>query len=239
MPYLIIGIICIIVIAFFKTPTAKGILGELQVRCVIGKNKPNEKYVINNLMIVNDGKSSQIDHIVINQTGIFAIETKNYSGRIYGSEDQKEWTQVLRYGKVKNKFYNPILQNRTHIYALSKVIGRSDGFISIIVFPKAVLMTNTSIEVGYLSSIKKRLNAQTKVVYTIEEINDIFKLLMEYKRNPPVSSREHIHEIKKMINGINENICPRCGRELVKRSGKYGTFYGCSGFPECKFKKMK
>lgn len=29
--------------------------------------------------------------------------------------------------------------------------------------------------------------------------------------------------------------CPECGSELLVRSGKYGQFMGCSGFPECNF----
>ncbi len=34
-------------------------------------------------------------------------------------------------------------------------------------------------------------------------------------------------------------ICPMCGGRLVKRSGQYGEFYGCSNFPSkgCRFKK--
>lgn len=34
--------------------------------------------------------------------------------------------------------------------------------------------------------------------------------------------------------------CPQCGNELVLRKGKFGAFYGCSGFPGCRFtKKIK
>ncbi len=29
--------------------------------------------------------------------------------------------------------------------------------------------------------------------------------------------------------------CPRCGGMLVKRSGKFGEFIGCSNFPKCRF----
>lgn len=29
--------------------------------------------------------------------------------------------------------------------------------------------------------------------------------------------------------------CPRCGRNLIYRSGKYGNFIGCSGYPECNY----
>ena len=29
--------------------------------------------------------------------------------------------------------------------------------------------------------------------------------------------------------------CPNCGEKLLKRSGRYGEFIGCSGFPKCRF----
>jgi hypothetical protein len=97
MPYIIalIVIVLFIVIALSNGPTNSGALGEQHVGHILGNNQIDKKYVINNLMIVNDGKSCQIDHVLISRTGIFVVETKNYSGRIYGSEDQKEWTQVL------------------------------------------------------------------------------------------------------------------------------------------------
>lgn len=28
--------------------------------------------------------------------------------------------------------------------------------------------------------------------------------------------------------------CPECGRNMVLRSSKFGKFYGCSGYPNCK-----
>ena len=32
-------------------------------------------------------------------------------------------------------------------------------------------------------------------------------------------------------------VCPRCGGDLVLRSGKYGAFYGCSNYPDCTYTK--
>lgn len=29
--------------------------------------------------------------------------------------------------------------------------------------------------------------------------------------------------------------CPECGSDLIKRSGRYGEFIGCTGFPKCRF----
>ena len=33
----------------------------------------------------------------------------------------------------------------------------------------------------------------------------------------------------------NGKLCPRCRGVLVQRSGKFGAFYGCSNFPECRY----
>lgn len=30
-------------------------------------------------------------------------------------------------------------------------------------------------------------------------------------------------------------ICPRCGGIMIKRSGRYGEFWGCSSFPMCRY----
>jgi len=40
-----------------------------------------------------------------------------------------------------------------------------------------------------------------------------------------------------IIPAKNEDpkICPQCGGSLVKRSGKYGPFFGCQNYPKCKF----
>jgi DNA topoisomerase-1 len=44
------------------------------------------------------------------------------------------------------------------------------------------------------------------------------------------------------IESVKGNIpldekCPKCGRPLVLKSGKFGRFKACSGYPECKFKE--
>lgn len=32
-----------------------------------------------------------------------------------------------------------------------------------------------------------------------------------------------------------KNICKKCGKPMVERSGKYGPFMGCTGFPDCRY----
>jgi DNA polymerase-3 subunit epsilon len=33
----------------------------------------------------------------------------------------------------------------------------------------------------------------------------------------------------------NTRTCPKCGQFLKKRSGKFGEFWGCSGYPACRY----
>lgn len=40
-----------------------------------------------------------IDLLMIHEKGIFVFESKNYSGWIFGSADQLNWTQSLQNGK--------------------------------------------------------------------------------------------------------------------------------------------
>lgn len=68
----------------------------------------------------SNGKYAQIDLIIATKVGLLVVEVKDYSGWIYGSGKQQQWTQVLAYGKQKYRFYNPILQNNKHIIDLKK-----------------------------------------------------------------------------------------------------------------------
>lgn len=36
------------------------------------------------------------------------------------------------------------------------------------------------------------------------------------------------------VSSDSIKVCPNCGKNMIIRRGKYGLFYGCSGYPECK-----
>ena len=50
----------------------------------------------------------------------------------------------------------------------------------------------------------------------------VFECLHEEMLNPS--------EATKMVK-----TCPKCGNFLKKRNGRYGEFWGCTGFPECRY----
>lgn len=80
--------------------------------------------VLNNITLQTDGRTTQIDHVVVSNLGLFVIETKNYKGWIIGDEYSEYWTQVIY--KRKEKLYNHIRQNYGHLMALLKSKLRCD-----------------------------------------------------------------------------------------------------------------
>lgn len=72
-----------------------------------------EKQILRNVYIpTKDGKTSEIDLLVVSKKGIFVFECKNYSGNIYGDAKRQKWVQYL--GGKKYFFYNPLMQNKNH-----------------------------------------------------------------------------------------------------------------------------
>jgi DNA topoisomerase-1 len=50
------------------------------------------------------------------------------------------------------------------------------------------------------------------------------------------SASQHMEKVKLADTPAGED-CPRCGRPLVVKMGRYGKFVACSGYPECKYTK--
>ena len=236
---IVLGVLLGILIGWSQLSSGKGFIGELLVRLIIGKTKAGKQYVLNNYMVVDEDKSSQIDHIVIRKNGVFVIETKNYSGRIYGKENQHEWTQVLKYGKVKNKIYNPIKQNATHIYRIKKLIDEDVKIKSLVVFVQNNTKYIEASNVIPLNVLGKTIKAPSDTALTAEQMQNIYKKLLDASEKQAVTKDQHIKNIQIMKEALEEGICPRCGGALVQRSSQYGAFLGCSNYPECRFIKKE
>jgi hypothetical protein len=223
--------------AFEHSPKGRGIIGEWYVnRKIKRKLKKSEKLIKNFRFTTKDGKTVQIDHIVIKHNGFFVIETKNYVGYIRGKENEFEWTQIPYSKRRNNKFYNPLKQNKSHIYYLKELINEDVEYKSLVVFPKANISNVTYIPgVCNMEGLKVRLLKDTDPYFTDEQIENLYQKLIE--KNEKIKTKDHIKNIENMKEQIDNDICPRCGSKLVVRYGKYGNFKGCSSYPNCKFKK--
>lgn len=244
---IIIGVIVLAILVFavvWNLPINKGKRGEKRVARILNKVAENNNgYVINDLIIPGNNEStSQIDHILFTRRGIFVVETKNYAGRLYGTVKQRNWTQVLAYGNTKNSMYNPLMQNQTHIYNLEKIIGNDVECHSFVVILRANLdYLEARDEVYTPRELKDTIREEVKnEIYKQDQIEEAYEKVNVYKLNPIVTNKEHVKNIKQQQKNIENNICPRCGGELILRKSKTGSqFYGCSNYPNCKFTKQK
>ncbi len=122
------GIIDMLIDAFW-TDERVGKLGEkltereLKLVRLFGRKG---KILKNIYLPKEEGGTSEIDVVYITPKGIFVIESKNYSGWIFGDEKSAYWTASLPNGQ-KNRFYSPIKQNQTHIKWLNHYL-ESHGF---------------------------------------------------------------------------------------------------------------
>ena len=212
--------------------------GERSVAFKLGKTIPGEQYVLNNFMFRDkEGHSHQIDHILINRSAIWVVETKNYSGRIYGDEDRKEWTQVLAYGHKKERFYNPVRQNWTHIYQLAECLDLDRRlFRNVVVFAgDADIRHVSSANVYTIEKLRTIKKLETGISLPVELMESVYARLVAREDTSLVDLESHVQSIQERKIQLSEGICPRCGKNLVLRHGKNGDFYGCSGFPKCDF----
>ena len=86
---------------------------------------PDTYYGFQNLKITYQGKTSELDMVVVGPTGVFVIETKNMNGTIVGRYDNPKWVQekIGRGGTPYNaQFYNPIKQVGTQVYRLANYL---------------------------------------------------------------------------------------------------------------------
>ena len=217
-----------------KKTEDKGVEGERKVARKLNSCATEYSRLINDVVLLDSkGKTYQIDHIFINENGIWIIETKNWSGCIYGTDEQKEWTQVLAYGKEKNRIYSPVKQNLTHAYKIQQELGRS--VIPLVVFVSADIKNVKSSYVCSIDNLPRILRKNYGVSLSTREIEWYYQKILAIKARCTVTSEEHSIKREQIQEGLENGICPNCGGRLVERKGPSGAFYGCSNYPKCRF----
>lgn len=219
---------------------SKGKAGEMRVAKILSKLPEEEYRVINNLLIKQGNKTTQIDHVVVSEYRIFVIETKHYRGWIYGDANREYWTQNI-YGN-KYDLWNPIHQNQGHVRALRRVLTDIPPgvFISIVTFSRqASLDIRNSENVIYWDELKKLICSYQRKLISTEQAQNAYETLLTANIDSKDNQKQHVRHVREQISKREETIakgrCPRCGGELVLRKGTYGPFYGCSNYPRCKF----
>lgn len=165
----------------------KGYYGEHLVFSELYPHVSGACKILMNIEIPNgQGKTTEIDLLLIHETGFYVFEVKHYKGTIYGNAGDKSWTQYFRTTSNEH-FYNPVSQNRNHINALVKMFPGVPAH-SYIVFtnPDCVLkVTNVPEDVSVcnlrdmLNDITPRLE-RNPPVFNTKDIDELFGNLKKY-----------------------------------------------------------
>lgn len=258
---LIILLIIILVVSLFiylaryNSAKQKGKRGEMRVSAILSKLS-DEYTILNDLVFRTEKGTTQIDHIVVSKYGIFTIETKNYRGEIYGDDNRKEWTQLIvtkvTYAKkwwktytyvTKNHFYNPVKQSVGHALRIKELLSVFPHvkIVPIVVFTGDAILryVESNNHVVYEKNLLDVIDGYKTTYLTDNDVQAVLAILTSNNIRETVSDRQHVKNLRiaaREVNAtINSGICPKCGGHLIKRNGKYGTFYGCSNYPKCRF----
>lgn len=85
------------------------------------------------------GGLTRIDHAMLTPHGILCVQTKHYSGAVFGAAREPQWTNVN--GTQHRKFLNPLIQNEGRARALQK-IAPDVPVTGLVVFTGAVQFTS-------------------------------------------------------------------------------------------------
>ena len=179
----------------------KGLFGEYLCSKKLDKVSGVSKQLLNVYLPKRDGTTTEVDLIYINSNGVFVIESKNYSGWIFGNDMQKYWTQSLKGGQ-KNKFFNPVWQNDAHANAIKSVVGDrySGPYFNIVVFSARCELKKITISRGNTWVINrqalirtvKNISEEYSPVLSETEIANLYEMLKNYANAGADLRQRHI-----------------------------------------------
>ena len=186
------------------------------------------------------------------------IESKNYTGWIFGREDQPEWTVSVYAGRdwlgrmktERHPLYNPIWQNAGHVRALEALVGEQTPLWPVVVFTgrcqlEDVTWDSEEVSVCRLEELPRVLRQTGRRALSRRQVRALYARLEPYTRATRSQKRAHVRQVRRIEReqakpwGLPGR-CPWCGAELVLRTARQGSnagrrFYGCSRYPDCRY----
>lgn len=194
--------------SYIKVRFNKGLLGEFYIYKYLRSLEGYKRYLFNLYLPKENGETTELDVVLLHESGVYVFESKNYSGWIFGTETQKYWTQTLPAGKgrsQKRQFFNPILQNKGHLKWLQAFLSdQSIPFYSYIVFSDRCTLKNITLTTGkhfvinrynLLSCVQKNI-VKSSVQLSQDKIDILFEKLYPYTQIDEAGKIRHIKNIE-------------------------------------------
>lgn len=178
-----------------KRPSAKEIVGKIgedavskAVYAACELDSRHYKLLRNVYIPKQDGDYSEIDVLLLHETGVYVFESKNLSGSVYGDMDHLQWQRYKKNGE-KEYIPNPIKQNEGHIRTLCDFLEQNKYQLrsfSMIVFgsksqlkfvPNDTVLTSIHEVYNLEMDLIRKMQAQQEF-YSVETIDEWCKKLL-------------------------------------------------------------
>lgn len=183
-----------------SSPSTIGKAGEMAIAMCLRTGLPKDEYLIlNNVYLpIEDDATTQIDHVVVSRYGIFVVESKNYSGWIFGDKDSPKWTQTMF--RKKSTFQNPIRQNYRHLCAISENLGIPKMYLKSVVVFTGDCEFKTAMPEGvvYLHKAAAYIRTFTKPIIKDKQVAEIAEVMREWDQSVTKGRRaRHVENLKR------------------------------------------
>tara|TARA_R110002096_G_scaffold410598_1_gene610354 strand:- start:916 stop:1968 length:1053 start_codon:yes stop_codon:yes gene_type:complete len=207
-----------IIAGLVKSPWFKGKFGEflvnLSARWFLDKSR---YHLVKNVTLPTEDGTTQIDHVLVSEFGVFVVETKNMKGWIFGGPHQRFWTQKIY--RSNHKFQNPLHQNYKHVKTLQTLLGLSNHQIhSLVVFVghstfKTPMPENVTQGLGYVRYIKSKADR----VLTLEEVAEAREKVASGRLKASFATDQaHARYGRGLVAELSGNVPRRPGTALLK-----------------------
>ncbi len=254
-------------VPFFQRKRNVGCYGEYLIYEQL-KSLENSgmRFLFNAYIPTNGGTTAEIDVLLLCNKGVIVIESKNYGGWIFGSEHQRLWYQTLPAGdglSTKESFYNPIMQNRSHIRHLARLIGENIPMYSFVVFSDRCKLKNIAVNSSDVRVVRRKMLYASLLdlfhsvpgnALSEQDVAGIYERLYPYTQTSPerksiyisnaqryanLQSNKSSPKSKPLVKGDGYH-CPQCGGKLILRTATKGVyagnpFLGCANYPKCRY----
>ena len=209
--------------AFFRAlfnlpPTAEylGWYGERLTAKILRKlnRKGVGGFVLRNVYIpTTNGETTEIDVLYLTLKGVFVLESKNYSGWIFGNDKDQSWTQSLPGARNKSRFPNPVRQNATHVRWLTKYLPDGIPLFPIVVFSERCALKKLTLSSPDVVVIKRDRLFQTikstweRAPYALSgnQIEALYRLLAPLAQVSDADKKAHVDRLNAKFR--NEPSC--------------------------------
>ena len=199
-------------------------------------------YEYQRVIVADERGTTEIDVIVVGNSGVFVVELKDFNAWIFGSEDDEQWTACY-VDKSKHQFQNPLRQNFRHIKALQARLGlRQEVFQSVVSFTGHCELKTPMPSSVVVGSYRRVVESADGIKLTDAEVMRVCQVLAVLEAASTNDAFDtHVADLKMRYSSTTT--CPKCGAALVERRARNAAvnapgFLGCQAFPRCRYTRQ-